>query len=144
MDGERVMTNQFIPPQFEVLLALSEPAQDPSWMDPVAAEMPPINFRWCRMPTGPDVVKRVERGGLSAALLVTDHAVGEGLSLLRIIRSIDRHLPCWFITPIASRQILEAALALRVTSVMTYPVEVTELTLGLRKALCFPAQGNVE
>jgi len=110
-------------------------------MGTIAAEMPPIDFRWCRMPTGPDVVKRVELGGLSAALLVTEQAVAEGLSLLRIIRSIDRHLPCWFITPIASRQILEAALALRVTSVMTYPVEVNELTLGLRKALCSP-QGN--
>lgn len=136
------MSDRFIATHREVLLALSDPACDPSWVGPVAAELPAMDFRWCRLPTGPDVVRRVERGGLSAALLVTDHAVGECLSLLRIIRSIDRRLPCWFITPIASRQILEEALALSVISVMTHPVEVTELTLGLRKALLFPPLGD--
>lgn len=107
-------------------------------MGHVAAELPATGFRWCRLPTGPDVVTRVERGGLAAALFVDDRTAGEGLSLLRIIRSIDRDLPCWFITPMASRQILEAALSLRVISVMTYPVEVTEITLGLRKVFGVP------
>ena len=89
----------------------------------------------CRVHTGPDTIRRVERGGLAAAVVCGDRGQIDGLSLLRIIRSIDEELPCWLVIRDATRQTLEAALALRVTSVLTHPVEVGELILALRRVL---------
>ena len=84
----------------------------------------------CRAHTGPDTILRVEQGGLGAAVICADHARIDGLSVLRIIRSIDMELPCWLVTKDTTRQTLQTALSLRVTSVVTHPDRVSALTLA--------------
>lgn len=83
--------------------------------------------------TGPDTLRRIEDGGLAAAVLVADDPWLDPLTLLRIIRSIDDELPCWLVTPDCRRSTLQAASSLRVTGVMPYPVQVEELALALGK-----------
>lgn len=126
----------------EVLWSYGDPCDRPTWLGDVDLALRSSGFVSCRAHSGPDTIKRVEQGGLAGAILIADQTRIHGLSLLRIIRSIDLELPCWLVTPEASRQVLEAALALHVTSVITYPVEVNELTLGLRKHLMDTNFGN--
>ena len=96
----------------------------------------------CRAHSGPDTIRRVEEGGLTAAILVEDQRQIDGLSLLRIIRSFDLTLPCWLVTENATRRTLEVALALRAISVLTHPVDLTELTRELERLSSDPARGN--
>ena len=112
------------------------------WLGEVEEGLRPSGLVVCRAHSGPDTIRRVEQGGLGAAVLIADRTQIDGLSILRVIRSIDAELPCWLVTPEATRQLLEAALSLQVTSVLTQPVEVNRLTLALKKVLIDPARRN--
>lgn len=129
------MSDWVFPRCQEVLVALPDAREEPAWMGPVAAHWPRNTVRWCRAGSESDVARRVERGGLSGVLVVDDRTAGEGLSVLRIIRAIDGGLPCWLITPLVSRPVVESAWALRVVSILMPPVKVSELTHGLNKTL---------
>ena len=126
----------------EVLFSHSLLRSRPRWLGEVEDGLRPSGFVVCRTHSGPDTIRRVEQGGLGAAVLIADGAQIDGLSILRIIRSIDAELPCWLVTTDTTRQLLEAALSLHVTSVMTQPVEVNRLTLALKRVLINPARRN--
>lgn len=112
------------------------------WVCGVDDLLRPAGVVVCRAHTGPDTIRRIEQGGLGAAVVCADHARIDGLSLLRIIRSIDMDLPCWLVTKDTTRQTFETALSLRVTSVVTHPDRVSALTLALRKVLMDRTIGN--
>ena len=126
----------------EVLFSHASLRGGPHWLGKVEAGLRPSGFVVCQTHSGPDTIRRVERGGLSGAVLIADGIQIDGLSILRVIRSIDAELPCWLVTREATRQLLEAALSLHVTSVMTQPVEVDRLTLALKRVLINPARRN--
>ena len=126
----------------EVLLACGLPKSAHRWLCDVDGALEPSGLVVCRAFTRADAVRRVERGGLAAALLIGDRRRIDGLSLLRIIRSIDWKLPCWLVTDDTTRPALEAALSLSATGVMSQPVEVDELVMTLRKVLVDPIRGN--
>ncbi len=113
-----------------------------AWLGGVDDVLRPSGFVVCRAHTGADTIRQVEEGGLAGAVLVEDRERIDGLSLLRIIRSIDRHLPCWLVTERANRRTLEVALSLRVVSVMAQPLDLSELTRTLTGFLSDRANGN--
>ena len=125
-----------------VLLSHALPCEGPRWLREVGDELRPSGFVFCRAHSGPDTVRRVEQGRLAAAILVEDRLQIDGLSLLRIIRSIDMKLPCWLVTENATRRTLEIALSLSVAGVMTQPIDVTVLAQALRKLLSDPDRTN--
>jgi CheY-like chemotaxis protein len=129
-------------PQHHLLLSYGRHQDVARWMCGVDELLKPSGVVVCRTHTGPDTIQRVEQGGLAAAVVCADHAQIDGLSLLRIIRSIDVELPCWLVTKTATRPTLQAALSLRVISVITHPDKVDTLTLALRKVLVNRAEGN--
>lgn len=92
-------------------------------------------YACCRAHDCPEAVRRVERGGLAGAVVCADASSIPGLSVVRIIRSIDADLPCWLVMSRATRQSLEEALALRVAGVLTHPVSVVELVRAMRRVL---------
>ncbi len=84
----------------------------------------------------------VEKGGLAGAILIDDRPRVDGLTLLRLIRSIDMILPCWLVTAKATRRTLEAALNLSVCGVMETPTDVIEFTRTLVRYLDDPRRHN--
>ncbi|MBI4717013.1 MAG: hypothetical protein HY763_04355 [Planctomycetes bacterium] len=118
----------------EVLFAYERPFDGPAWARQISERLQPTGLVVSHVDSLAATVRRVERGGLSAAVLMADRTPFEGLSSLRVIRSIDCRLPCWFVTRETTRRTLEAALELR-TTVLSFPVEVSELTLALRRVL---------
>ncbi len=104
-------------------------------MEEIDAAFAPLGLLACRVHTRLEAVQRVEGGGLSGAVLVTDDRSIDGLSLLRIIRSIDLELPCWLVADDADRRTLQEAFALRVTSVLTHRIGAGALTSALRRRL---------
>lgn len=125
-----------------VLLSHALPCEGPRWLRDVGDELRPSGFVFCRAHSGPDTIRRIEQGRLAAAILVEDRLQIDGLSLLRIIRSIDMKLPCWLVTEHATRRTLETALSLSVTGVMTQPIDVATLVQALRKLLSDPYREN--
>ena len=125
-----------------VLLSHAPPSEGPRWLRDFDDELRPAGFVFCRAHSGPDTIRRVEQGRLAAAVLVEDRQQIDGLSLLRIIRSIDLKLPCWLVTEDATRQMLQAALSLSVAGVMTHPIDVAVLAQALRKLLSDPNRTN--
>ncbi len=119
----------------DVLVSFWRTGDEPHWLRAVGQALSPVGLCVLRAQFGEETIRRVEGGGLAAAVVVADQTRSDGISLLRIIRSIDLKLPCWLVVPRTTRQVLEAALALQVTSVMTHPVEVDELALGLTRVL---------
>ncbi len=126
----------------EVLLASGRDGEFALSVTGLDDALTPSGFAVCRTRTRVETVSRVERGGLAAAVVWGDPMPADGLTVVRIIRSIDRRLPCWLVTRQATRQMLEEALALHVTSVMTHPVEVGELTLALRRVVIDSGMDN--
>lgn len=122
-------------PAREVLVARGRGGGVWQWYDDIEARFQPVGLSVVRVHTSPDAVRRVEQGGLAGAVLVTDGRRIDGLSLLRIIRSIDAQLPCWLVTSDTTRYTLQAALALRATSVIHDSTGARELSLALRNAL---------
>ena len=125
-----------------VLLSHALPSEGPRWLRDVGDELRPSGFVFCRAHSGPETIRRVEQGRLAAAILVEDRRQIDGLSLLRIIRSIDMELPCWLVTEYTTRQMLQAALSLSVTGVVTHPIDVAALAQALRRLLSDPHRTN--
>lgn len=118
-----------------LLFVYGQFAGAPRWYDDLDDVFRPVGLELCRAHSGRDAIERVERGGLAGAVLVSDEHEITGLSLLRIIRSIDAVLPCWLVTDAASRQTMETALALRVSSVITRPLGPGDIGLPVRRVL---------
>lgn len=116
----------------EILISLRLIGTDGGWIDRVRDLGGPPGFAVCRTTCGADAVQRVELGGLAAAI-VADPRPADALTVVRMIRSVDRRLPCWLITERASRQALEAALSLEVVSVITHPGELNRLEGALMR-----------
>ncbi len=119
----------------EVLISHRRQGGGFCWLDEVETFLRPSGLRVCRVHTRAEAICRVERGGLAAAVVIGDGRHIDGLSLLRVIRSIDVDLPCWLVTDDPRRATLEAALSLRVMSVFAHPVEVGDLTSALERLL---------
>ena len=119
----------------QVLIAHRRYAPGPLWVREVDTVLRTRGLSLFAAYSGPDAIRRVEHGGLAAAVLIADDPQVDVLSLVRIIRSIDHALPCWLVTADLRRQTLQAASSLRVTGVMGYPVRVEELTFALDKLL---------
>jgi len=126
----------------EVLFSHDVLGRGTRWLFEIEDRLRPTGLVVSRADTGQETFRRVERGGLAAAVLIADAVGIDGLSILRVIRTIDQGLPCWLVTGDTTRRTLEAALSLGVTSVMSPPVEVERLTLSLKRTLIRPIRGN--
>jgi len=122
-------------PKRRILFAFGEQVVGPRWMGDIDAAFGPTGLVVCPAHSGPETIRRIEEGGLSAAVIVEDQRSIDGLSLLRIIRSIDRVLPCWLLTGDTRRNTLETALALQVTSILTSSIGPGELAATLSRSL---------
>ena len=122
-------------PKRRILFAFGEQGVGPRWMGDIDAAFGPTGLVVCPAHSGPETIRRIEEGGLSAAVVVEDQRTIDGLSLLRIIRSIDHVLPCWLLTEDIRRTTLEAALSLHVTSVLTSSIGPGELAATLCRRL---------
>lgn len=118
-----------------VMLATAGVSWDRRWLADVDAAFAPTGMVACRVQGGEEAVQCVKQGGLAAAVFWTERRWGDGLTLVRIVRSIDDELPCWLVGDDASRWALQEALSLRVTSVLARRIEVDQLTLMLQKRL---------
>lgn len=118
-----------------LLLAHSRRAFGPCWLTDAGSALRPSGWQVHRTHTGTETIARVEQGGLSAAVLIADQCDIDGLSLVQIIRSIDTQLPCWLVTESPTRQTLQQALTLRVTSVISQPTEMDGLVVALQRLL---------
>jgi hypothetical protein len=121
-----------------VLLAHQAWPRDRRWYGDIDEAFAPVGLLACRAHTGGEAVRCVEQGGLAGAVLVSDERHIDGLSILRIIRSIDDRLPCWLVADGLTRWTLQEALALRVASVIVASVAPDELAVTLRKRLAGP------
>jgi CheY-like chemotaxis protein len=135
--------NTCLIPKRRILLAFGEQAIGPRWLGGIDAAFEPNGLIACPTHTGMETIRRVEEGGLSAAVVVEDQRTIDGLTLLRIIRSIDRALPCWLLTEDTRRSTLETALSLQVTSVLTASIRPSELADTLWRRLQF-GRGDLE
>lgn len=122
-------------PKRRILFAFGEQVVGPRWLGDVGAAFEPSGLVVCPVRSAPETIRCVEEGGLSAAVVVEDQRAIDGLSLLRIIRSIDCSLPCWLLTQDVRRTTLEAALALQVTSVLTATIDPGQLAATLFRQL---------
>lgn len=125
-----------------MLLTQRHLVDSPRWYDRIDAVLQPCGLELCRTHTRVETIARVELGGLAAAVLVADDRHIDGLSLLRTIRSIDAGLPCWLVTEDTTRHTLEAALALKVMSVITHPTGASELGLAIQRLMVDGFHGN--
>ncbi len=124
----------------ELLLAQRRSAIRPQWFGALEAVLNPGSLDVCPAYSAPDTIRRVEQGGLAAALLVADDESIDPLSLLRIIRSIDAVLPCCLVTTEATKAMLQSAFLLNAMSVVTHAASVDEMTLVLHR-LITPGSG---
>jgi CheY-like chemotaxis protein len=106
-----------------------------NWLNRVTPSLWEAGFRMHRFDTGREALNRIEQGGIAGAVLFSAEAGCDGLGLARIIRSIDRGLPCWLVLSTTTQRSLHAAFELRVTGVMTEPVEPAEFSFTLTRAL---------
>ena len=125
-----------------VLLSHSQDGIGSSWVGGLDAALRPCGLTLFRANTRAAALATVEEGGLAAAILIDDRPRVDGITLLRLIRSIDIVLPCWLLTAKATRRTLEAALNLSVCGVMETPTDVIEFTRTLAKYLDDPRRHN--
>ncbi|HUU85442.1 MAG TPA: response regulator [Phycisphaerae bacterium] len=97
------------------------------WVRGITGYFEPRHVGVCRAYTGREAIGFVEEGGIDAAILSTDLPRMDGLSVLRIIRSIDNAIPCVVVTADASKRILQRALELQAYTVLTKPVDLAAL-----------------
>ncbi len=81
-----------------------------------------------------DVLRAVETRAAHLALLSDTPRMG-GLSVLRMIRGIDRSLPCVLVASGPDRRWLERALALGAKSVFSPPIDLELMCRLVRKLL---------
>lgn len=122
-------------PTRRILFAFGEHAIGPRWLGDMDARLVRSGMVLCPAHSGQETIRRVEEGGLCAAVVFEDQRAIDGLSLVRIIRSIDQVLPCWLLTGDTRRTTLETALALHVTSVLTSSIGPGELAATLCRRL---------
>ena len=122
-------------PNRRVMLARPGSSWDRQWLADVDAAFGSAGLVACRAYGGDETAQCVQSGGLAAAVFWTERQWGEGLTLIRIVRSISSDLPCWLVGDDASRWALQEAFALRVTSVLARCVEPGELTSMLQRRL---------
>ena len=125
-----------------VLLSHTQDGTGSSWVGGLDEAFRPCGLTLFRAHTRADALATVEKGGLAAAILIDDRPRVDGLTLLRLIRSIDMILPCWLVTAKATRRTLEAALDLSVCGVMETPTNVMEFTRTLTRYLDDPRRHN--
>ncbi len=98
------------------------------WVGGITGYLGPRRVGVCRAYTDVEAVGFVERGGIDAAILSADPPRMDGLSVLRIIRSIDVSLPCVMVLGDASKRTLQRALELQAYTVLPQPVKLEVLT----------------
>jgi hypothetical protein len=128
-----------------LLLAQAHSGDGLAWGLDIETALHPAGVLVYRETSCGDAVRRVEEGGLSAAVVIEQQPVAgspDVFALLRIIRSLDAVLPCWLVTRMTTRRALERALDLRVQSIIQYSSGVDELLAGLRKVLQDPTLEN--
>lgn len=118
-----------------ILFAPHELDFEVEWWRGVDDVFRPIGLAPVFAESSAEAIAWVERGGLAAAIVTRDRSRGDGLTLLRIIRSIDGNLPCWLVTNDPSRATLEAAFLLRTTCVLRSPPTPAGLALAARRLL---------
>jgi DNA-binding NarL/FixJ family response regulator len=94
-----------------------------SWESELLTRLDPAGVAVRQAFTGADVLRLVETRTVHLAL-VSDAPRIDGLSVLRMIRSIDASLPCVLVASGPDRRWLEQALALRAESVFSPPVDL--------------------
>ncbi len=125
-----------------VLLSDTQCGTGSSWVGGLDEALRPCGLTLFRANTRAAALDTVEKGGLAAAILIDDRPRVDGLTLLRLIRSIDLILPCWLVTAKATRRTLEAALNLSVCGVVETPTDVMEFTRTLARYLDDPRRHN--
>jgi DNA-binding response OmpR family regulator len=110
-----------------VLVSDAGPVQRDDWVRSLSVYLEPRSVQVERVFTGRDAIGLVERGGIDAAILSSELPAMDGLSVLRIIRSLDSRLPCVMIVGDASKRTLQQALELQAYSVLIRPVDVAAL-----------------
>lgn len=118
-----------------VLIAFAERQAGVAWVQTVDDALRPEGFVIWKEHSTRGAIQRVESGEVKAAVLSNDPMGFDGLSVLRIIRSIDQALPCWLVTGESDRRTLETALSMRAISVLSHPVNGSELTIALKRAV---------
>jgi DNA-binding NtrC family response regulator len=93
-----------------------------TWESELLARLGPSGVLVQHAYTAADVVRVVETETVHVALL-SDAPRIDGLSVLRMIRTIDGSLPCVLIAAEPDRRWLEQALALRANSVFSPPID---------------------
>jgi CheY-like chemotaxis protein len=93
------------------------------WVDALATRLQPRGVAVRQADTGRQAIRIVEEGGISLVILDAETPQLDGLSALRIIRSIDRALPCLLVAENPSGYVIRQALALQAYSVVAEPVD---------------------
>jgi DNA-binding response OmpR family regulator len=112
----------------QLLVSHGEEPDDSDWVGGLTSYLEPRRVGVHRAFTGQQTIGLVKRGGIDAAVLSCQLPRMDGLSVLRIIRSIDADLPCVMVTADASKRTLQRALELQAYTVLTRPVNLTALT----------------
>lgn len=111
-----------------LLISRTAGAAQEGWVGGITSYLAERCIEVERVHTGREAISLVERGGIDAAILSDDLPRMDGLSVLRMIRSVDARLPCVMVAAEASPRTLQQALALRAYSVVTEPVDLAALT----------------
>jgi CheY-like chemotaxis protein len=126
---------QYCSDQPSVLFAYEPAEPGLEWVQGVDRTLTTRGCRVWRTHSGDETIRCVEQGRLSAVVLTAHRQSIDALALLRIIRSIDVDVPCWLVMENANRWTLEAALSLRATGVIGYPVDGPGLSLALARVI---------
>jgi DNA-binding NtrC family response regulator len=113
-----------------------------SWESELLTRLDPTGVAVRHAFTAADVVRVVETRTIHLAL-VSDAPRIDGLSVLRMIRSIDTSLPCVLVANEPDRRWLERALALRAESVFSPPIDL-ELMCRLVTRLLRERRGSTD
>ncbi len=92
-------------------------------MDGLSGWLEPNGIAVHRASSGRQAIEIVERGQAQLAVVGMDLPRMDGLSVLRIIRSIDRQLPCVVVAGQPSGRVFQQALELEAYSVIAEPVD---------------------
>ena len=116
-----------LPVPKRLLISQADRAGEGEWISGLTEYLEPYPIEVRRAYTGQETIGLVEGGRIDAAILATELPRMDGLSVLRIIRSLNAELPCVMLTADASRRILQRALELGAYSVVTLPVDLASL-----------------
>lgn len=115
-------------PLARLLISQATGTGQDAWVEVITPRLRGWRIAVERAYTGREAVGLAERGGLDAAILAGDTPPWDGLSVLRVIRSFDAHLPCVLVAAEASKRTLQQTLALGAYSVIPQPVDVACLS----------------